>query len=63
MIVSNLKVLKNETEVEGLRQAYIRESAALISVYAKIKQSIETQGRFEEYKGEQMLHEARAKYS
>ena len=40
--VSSLKVLKNETEVDGLRQAYIRESAALISVYAHIKKTIET---------------------
>ena len=40
--VSSLKILKNETEVDGLRQAYIRESAALISVYAKIKKTIET---------------------
>ena len=61
--VSNLKVIKNETEVEGLRQAYFRESAALVSVYANIKKTIETQGRFEEYKGEQMLHEARGRYS
>ena len=38
LLISRLKTVKNETEVEGLRKAYIRESAALVSVYAKIKQ-------------------------
>ena len=37
LIISRLKVIKNPIELEGLRGAYIRESASLVSVYAKMK--------------------------
>ena len=40
LIISRLKVVKNPTELEGLRGAYIRESASLVSVYAKMKKLI-----------------------
>ena len=49
LIVSRLKVVKNEVEVSGLRDAYIRESASLVSVYARLKQLIDTNGKFEEH--------------
>ena len=32
--VSKLKIIKNSTEVDGLRGALARESASLISFYA-----------------------------
>ena len=35
--VSKLKIIKNEKEVAGLRNALTRESASLISTYAKIR--------------------------
>ena len=35
--VSKLKIIKNETEVRGLREALARESASLLSVYAQIR--------------------------
>lgn len=33
-LVSKLKIIKNDTEVEGLRGSLARESASLISFYA-----------------------------
>lgn len=32
--VSKLKIVKNDTEVSGLRKALVRESASLVSFYA-----------------------------
>ena len=38
--VSKLKIIKNGRELKGLRKAMMRESASLVSVYAKIRQSV-----------------------
>ena len=56
LIISRLKVIKNSTEIDGLRGAYIRESASLISVYAEMKRLIEESGGFKEYEVEGMLN-------
>ena len=57
--VSKLKIIKNDTEVQGLRKALMRESASLISFYAQIRDQINKLGFFHEYQGESMLHLAR----
>ena len=63
LIISRLKVIKNSTEVDGLRGAYLRESASLISVYAEMKRLIEETGGFKEYEVEGMLDVSRKSYS
>jgi len=56
-----LKVHKNETEISGLKEALLMESAALTSFYAQIKHNLGTKTFFEE-EGEAMLHDLRTKY-
>ena len=49
--VSKLKIIKNDTELSGLRKAMARESASLISTYATIKSMIK-ESSFREHQGE-----------
>ena len=63
LIISLFKVIKNSTEVDGLRGAYLRESASLISVYAEMRRLIEEMGGFKEYEVESMLDVTRKSYS
>jgi len=47
--VSQFKIIKNETELEGLSEALIIESAALVSFYAQIKRMVEEGTGFYEH--------------
>lgn len=54
-IISQLKIIKNSTEINGLKAALQTESCALVSFYSEVKERI-TNGGFAEHEGELMLH-------
>lgn len=47
--VSKLRIIKNQIEVDGLREALKTESAALIRTYAQLKDLVETGKGFYEH--------------
>jgi Xaa-Pro aminopeptidase len=56
-----LKIIKNATEINGLKAALQTESCALVSFYSEVRERIQN-GGFAEHEGELMLHNQRAKF-
>jgi len=60
--ISDAKAIKNETELEGMRQCHIRDGAALIEYFAWLEDSlVNRQAQIDEVQGAEKLEQIRSK--
>lgn len=59
--ISDAKAIKNETELEGMRQCHIRDGAALIKYFAWLEQELQSGSWIDEVQGADKLEEIRSK--
>ena len=60
--ISDAKAIKNETELEGMRQCHIRDGAALIEYFAWLEDSLVNEGaKIDEVEGADKLEKIRSK--